>query len=291
MKTTTDIITNTHLGAPSRRHGLHVFAAFAALSLCTAQLHGQLITSWEADEGFTLGDAPGNGSSPAPDEWYGTTSNDRQVITDTMVRTGSQSLALINTSGSTGWTRQSDNLSADIWSWNATGITSWIANPTAADEANNFVANGYITRMRVYFDTTAGSTAKELSVVLRYGDVIGDYRVSLSGSFSSESYDFTNNGILDLSTWNEWTIAFDFAEDTGSVLINGHHIVTDTMFSSARDPNNQVTGLRIESTGSGVGTTYIDDVAVIPEPAHVAAVIGGLVLLLAGLCRRRSNLG
>ena len=268
--------------------GLRLAASVACFALLATSAQAQYYVSFEESEGFQAGLAVGSQNPPIPG-WAGSdaaTANTQMPVTTAQARTGTQSLRA-NNSAASSWYATSPNL----FGLGASSVSVWLKNPTTvwSPEAGQRV----FTNFQVYYDDKVGTAGDGTRIYfyLRHGETEEDplrlqiYRDGTPTAY----YDFI--GDIDLSEWGELRIDFDFTSPTptltasfAGVSIAGSY----TLPAGTANENSHISYVRFQANTTGNGITYYDDLVVIPEPAHVAALVGALMLGVVAIRRRKA---
>ncbi len=243
------------------------------LSLASALLipsvgHGSLITGFEPDESFTVGD-----TGKTVGQWV---LPSQAIITDSTSYQGDQSLKLTG---------------SQITQYNPT-LTQIGVNYNAAIfqfKADAFVANGQIglwqvlyggnqTESRVQLQLIFGATAED--------PVRAEFLATFTGTGAPTTYTSVSLTSLDVMNWTEINFGFDFENQKFRITVGGQTVAG---YEDLATGINQARIARLFLRGNAATVSYYDNVTldhatVIPEPGVASLLL--LPVVYWGLRRR-----
>lgn len=263
--------------------GLRFAASVACLGLLASHVQAQtLITGFESSEGFTAGLAPSGQGTPAWEGSSGTAANTNLGISTAQAYAGTQSLAAVNGSGTSYFA-----VSPNLFNLGTTSASLYLTNP-----GTTWASNATIARFEIYyhdsFDTARGNNSRVVMTLNHGLEVTDNLRVQFSdnGVAGTVTRNLTASTV-DLNTWNEVIIDFDFLSETKTVSVTmaGVSLNLPVDLAASANENSRISYIRLATNTGGTGTTYFDNITVIPEPGHIS-VLAGLAMLGLVVTRR-----
>lgn len=249
------------------RRSAGILLSVSLISLWAVSAHAQTVTSFEASEGFVLGQ-PANGVGG----WAGSNSF---VIDNTYAYEGTQSLRIHSTD--TGELLAITGLESE----GQNSLSTWFLNTAVTGAHWAYVSRYYLTLL----NENEVSTTYQFAV--RYHTNTDNYNLHYQQIGGDDSAVVAiADGVYKPLEWNQITFRVDSENREYNILLNGVLIVTASLLETV---SSDAVVSSFNFRRSGMGTVYYDMVQ-IPEPGHVALALGGMMGIVWLVYRRRVRL-
>ncbi len=244
----------TPLSPSARKAGKNLMFSLA-LGLLSGTTQAQtLVTGFEESEGF-----PPGGIVAGKQGWEGSTASqvkNRLFISTEESHDGSSSLVAKGSAGTYTFSR-----SPNLYSLGYTGISFMLKNPSASfSEPNQPIA-----RWEVSFGDNDDQPDARIVLQLRYSTAKA-YHLHLSSTTDATLQSGNRNilpaSALNLVDWNKFSMQFDFAEKTLTIMVNGARVSNVIRLNPEKvSEKTKITSIRFSTLpGEAAGDTFFDTV-------------------------------